>query len=329
MQERPRIGLIGAGGIVSMHAPNLVGFGDVRVFAHEGAEALAAQHPIEVAADLDALIAWSDVVLIATPTHTHYDIAHRALTAGTPVISEKPLTRASAESAELVELSRRSGVPLFPAHVVRYFPAYTALHSAVASGRLGELAVLRFSRSSAFPSASAWYGADELSGGIIMDQMIHDLDQARWLAGEVVSVSAQTTRRSGAEPIQAAQVLLRHTSGAISSCAGTWGPPHLEFRTEFSVAGSRGRLEYSSARETELSFDLAPGSAEGGHLPAVAAAVDPYAREIADFLESLRTGSDARVSAEDGLEAVRIAEAAVLSARTGQPVPLSGDGAER
>lgn len=329
MQERPRIGLVGAGGIVSLHAPNLVAFGEVTVFAHEGAGELAAQHGMDVVTSLDELIAVSDVVLIATPTHTHHEIARRVLGAGIPVIAEKPLARTSAQSAELIDLARRAGVPLFPAHVVRYFPAYAELRRAVESGRLGELAVLRFSRSSAYPAGAEWYGAEELSGGIILDQMIHDLDQARWLAGEVESVFAQATRRSQGDPVHAAHVLLRHTSGAISSCAGVWGPPHLEFTTAFSVAGSLGRLEYSSSRETELSFDLAPVATDGGHLPALSAAVDPYALEVADFLRSLRTGSTPRVTAEDGHEAVRIAEAAVLSARTGQLVRVSETGVAR
>ncbi|MBN9168730.1 MAG: Gfo/Idh/MocA family oxidoreductase, partial [Microbacterium sp.] len=183
--------------------------------------------------------------------------------------------------------------------------------------------------SSAYPAGAEWYGAEELSGGIILDQMIHDLDQARWLAGEVESVFAQATRRSQGDPVHAAHVLLRHTSGAISSCAGVWGPPHLEFTTGFSVAGSLGRLEYSSSRETELSFDLAPVATDGGHLPSLSAAVDPYALEVADFLRSLRTGSTPRVTAEDGHEAVRIAEAAVLSARTGQLVRVSETGVAR
>ena len=172
-------------------------------------------------------------------------MARAAFAEGKAVICEKPLARTHDDALALAGAARAAGAPLYVAHVVRYFPAYAELRRAVESGRLGELAVLRFSRSSAYPAGAEWYGAEELSGGIILDQMIHDLDQARWLAGEVESVFAQATRRSQGDPVHAAHVLLRHASGAISSCAGVWGPHHLEFTTGFSVAGSRGRLEYA------------------------------------------------------------------------------------
>ncbi|MBK0297482.1 gfo/Idh/MocA family oxidoreductase, partial [Bacillus sp. S34] len=67
-----------------------------------------------------------------------------------------------------------------------FFPAYVRLKEAVTTGLLGDLAVLRFVRSGAFPTRTPWFADRALSGGIVMDQMIHDIDIARWVAGEVV-----------------------------------------------------------------------------------------------------------------------------------------------
>jgi myo-inositol 2-dehydrogenase/D-chiro-inositol 1-dehydrogenase len=240
------------------------------------------------------------------------------------VISEKPLARTDAEVAELLDLAAATGAALYPAHVVRYFPAYVRLREAVRSGLLGDLAVLRFFRSGAFPTWSAWFADPRLSGGIILDQMIHDLDIARWLAGDVVSVCATRNRRGpDTSPVEAAHVLLTHGSGAISHVAGVWGPPHLRFTTGYSVAGTGGVLEFNSAAERDYIADLERTSDGGELVPDIDPAEDPYFLVMEDLIRAITTGSQARIAAPDGAAAVRIANAAVQSAETGQPVRLA------
>jgi myo-inositol 2-dehydrogenase/D-chiro-inositol 1-dehydrogenase len=227
-----------------------------------------------------------------------------------------------AEAAEMADAAASAHVGLFPAHVVRYFPAYAALRAAVDQGVLGELGVLRFSRSGAHPTA-AWFADEALSGGVVTDQMIHDLDQARWIAGEVATVSAVATRAAGADqPMAAAHVTLRHTSGAITLASGVWGPPHLTFTTEFSVTGTHGNLAHSSREEDHYLTDLRNPEAASGFLPAVDPADDPYYLELRDFVDAALGGAAPRVSAQDGVAAVELAEAAARSIATGQPVTL-------
>jgi predicted dehydrogenase len=323
MGSSPTIGIVGAGGIAHEHLPNLLALGTVHVFAEEGAPKLGEDFGISVLDSLEELIATSDVVVVATPTFTHFEIARQALEARKPVISEKPLTLGSAESAELIDIADRSGVPLFPAHVVRYFPAYAKLKEIVDQGRLGQLAVLRLSRSTAFPTSAAWFGDHSLSGGIILDQMVHDLDIARWVAGEVTSVFAQATRHENGQPIEAAHVLLRHESGAISEVAGTWGPAHLRFSTDFSAFGTGGTVSHSSTDDGALTLDLGADAGAGAFLPTVDAAANPYGLEMADFFRSIAEGTSPRVSAYDGFAAVQIAECAIESVRSGQTVELT------
>ena len=320
-----KIGVIGAGGISNSHLPHLLALGaDVVVYSVDGAEELVARHGGTVAGSLEELLAAVDVVDVVTPTYTHHELVRRALEAGKDVISEKPLARTDAEAADLQELAERLGRHLYPAHVVRFFPEYVALLEAVRSGSLGELAVLRFSRSGAFPTRTAWFADRALSGGIIMDQMIHDIDIARWLAGEVTRVSAVSTRTGGADhPVEAAHVLLTHASGAISHVAGLWGPAHVEFTTEYSVTGTLGSLEHSSAAERNYHTNLATTTGGGGLLPDVDPAESPYFLELREFVAAIQGRQTPRVVAADGVEAVRLANAALLSLETGQPVDLA------
>ncbi|MDQ1085008.1 MULTISPECIES: Gfo/Idh/MocA family protein [Microbacterium] len=329
MSHQPlRIGLIGAGGISLNHLPHLLALGaEVFVYSEQGAPELVAQVGGTVVDTLDELLDRVDIVDVVTPTFTHYDIIERALAAGKHVISEKPLTRTPEQARELVRAAADAGSQLYPAHVVRWFPEYVQLKHAVDSGVLGELAVLRFSRSGAFPTRTPWFADRALSGGIIMDQMIHDLDIARWVAGEVVTVSAVASRAGDADaPVEAAHVLLTHASGAISHVAGLWGPAHLAFTTEFSVSGTGGTLEHSSAAQRNLLTDLAVSTVGGEAVPDTDPAEDPYYLELQDFLRAFADGETPRVTAADGAAAVAIAAAALESLETGQPVDLTAKG---
>ena len=307
-----------------IHVENLLVLGHpVAVFAESGAPQLAGELAVERRPDYDALLAGADWILIATPTDTHHELALRALAAGRDLIVEKPLARTYAQAAELVATAAAAGRRLFPAHVVRFFPEYVALHEAVAGGRIGRPAVSRFTRSGSFPIRAHWFGEVERSGGLIFDQLIHDLDIARWLAGEVVQVTAVVRHdASGPAPVQAGHVTLRHESGAISLASGVWGAQHVGFSTSFAVAGDGGLLEHESVREVATLTQLDAAVTADGLLPARDPDADPYLDELAAFLDPLDPGRGV-VGARDGAEAVRLAEAALTSLTTGRPVDLA------
>ncbi|GAA3639348.1 Gfo/Idh/MocA family protein [Microlunatus ginsengisoli] len=316
-----RVGVVGAGVMARIHAENLVRLGHrVLIHAQAGAETLAGL--AEMRASYDELLAESDWILIATPTDTHHELAMQAIAAGRDLIVEKPLARTYAQAVELVAAAASAGRRLYPAHVVRFFPEYAALHGAVTEGAIGTPAVLRFTRSGSFPIRAPWFGDPVRSGGIVFDQLIHDLDIARWLAGEVDQVTAIVRHDdSGPAPVQAAHVTLRHRSGAISLASGVWGAQHVGFTTSFSVAGTGGLLEHESAREQPMIMQLDHDQPADGLLPSRSAAADPYLDELAAFLQPDRDSPPARiVTAADGAEAVRLAEAALASLRSGQPV---------
>ena len=321
---KPRIGLVGAGGIASAHLPGLLRSGGaVTVFSEDYGPAFRDNPRIRIASSLDDLLGWAEIVDVATPTNTHHGIVKQALTAGRHVICEKPLALTVDDADELVHLAEHQHVHLFPAHVVRWFPAYRELKQAVSVGSLGELAVMRFVRSGAFPR-QPWFADSSRSGGVVADLMIHDLDIARWLAGDVVRVSAVRQRTADDDhPFEAAHVLLTHASGTITHLAGLWGAGDLHFTTEFSVTGTLGSLAYSSRAEQNYLTD--PGTLASGSTflpPRDEDDDDPYALEIRDFVAACREGTTPRVTAADGLEAVRLAVAALTSIDTGQPVEI-------
>ncbi|WP_420111478.1 Gfo/Idh/MocA family protein [Pseudactinotalea sp.] len=320
--DSPVVAVLGAGGIARPHVDGWAALGaQVRIFSVNGAEELAAATPGAVAVtSIEEAFHGADLVDICTPTTVHPEHVRAAVAAGLDTFCEKPLARTTAEAEALVTLADAAGVRLMPGHVVRWFPAYEALHAAVENDDLGELAVLRFSRTGSRPDRD-WFHDVAASGGIVLDQMIHDLDQALWLAGDVVEVTAQQTAPT-AQRVTSAQVVLVHASGALSYVTGTWGPPGTQFRTTFEVAGTGGLLQHDSTAQPEVVIDARDVGGSTGLLPPIAG-TSPYQLILADFLRWVRGGPQPRLAAADGVAAVRVAEAALRSIASGGTVRLA------
>ncbi|HEU5484385.1 MAG TPA: Gfo/Idh/MocA family oxidoreductase [Microlunatus sp.] len=315
--EPIRIGMIGAGGIAHQHLPAWLSLGAaVAVYSHAGATELVAEFGGAVVDSLDQLLACCDVVDIVTPTPSHAELALAAAAAGRPTVCEKPLARTSHEAERVIETFEAAGLPLYPGHVVRFFGEYAAMHAAVAGGAIGEIAVQRFSRTGSSP-AMAWFHDDVQSGGIVLDQSLHDLDFARWNAGEVATAYAEESESEG---VRSVQVVLTHVSGALSLVHGTWARSGTAFRTTFDIAGTAGVLSHDSADHPALRTDLGelPVAEQGRGLLPVMPYESPFRTELGEFLVGLRGGPPPRVTARDGLAAIRIAEAAPRSLDSGR-----------
>lgn len=320
------IALIGAGGIARVHLPAWTALGArVRLYAPDAhAGELARAHGATLHGSLDEAVEGAAVVDVCTPTDTHRAITLTAVAAGTHVLCEKPLALRSAEAREMADAAAEAGVLLYPGHVVRWFPAYARLREVVASGGLGRVAVARFTRTGRYPTWSPWFSELARSGGILTDQMIHDFDIARWLFGEVIRVHAQhnghLTAPAPADAVASGSAVLTHASGVLTQVVGVWGPPATPFRTTFHVAGTDGTVRHDSLASPGLRVTGTTTEAEG--IPAGDFGESPYLSQIRELAEAFAGGPEPRVSARDGAAAVRIAEAAVESARTGRAVEL-------
>ncbi len=82
-----------------------------------------------------------------------------------------------------------------------------------------------------------------------------------------------------------AHVTLTHESGAISTVQGVWGPPGMEFRTSFDVAGETGTLRFDSTTRGTVDVNLAATQVENSYLPPGTAEESPYLAEIREFAE--------------------------------------------
>lgn len=327
-----KIGIVGVGFMGTTHAAgwaetpaSIVGF---TAETSQEAVALATGYDAQVYPSLDEMLPEVDVVDICSPTHLHCDMALQAAAAGKHIICEKPLARTTKQAQKILAACRKAGVQLLVAHVVRFFPEYALAHSAVKEGQIGNPGVIRLHRGSYRPKKPAgnWFLDEVKSGGILMDLMIHDYDYARWVAGDVESVSARrVTEHHLDAPVDYGLVILSHRSGALSHIAGAWAYPPPTFRTHLEIAGDRGLIEFDSDATAPIQNLILKSSASDAPdvaLPSSPVSESPYTTQIKEFYRALAEGVPARVSAMDGLAAVQIAEAALESAHTGQPVTL-------
>ncbi|MGP6172223.1 Gfo/Idh/MocA family protein [Microbacterium sp. A204] len=287
-----RVGVIGAGEISHDHVRGWLELGaQVTAYSRSGAAALVHDYGLAEVDSLDELLRVSDVVDICTPTTTHPDLVRAALEARVPIICEKPLALTADAAQDLVDEAREAGIPLYPAHVVRFMDDYSAAKRAVDDGEIGAASIARFRRSGAFPTWGSWFADEQQSGGIVLDQMIHDIDFAGWVCGPVVSVCGMRSAPVPGSPAVSAQLQLQHEGGAISYVTGIWGAPGLEFSTRFSIAGDAGVLRHDSR-----------DSAEGE---------SPYTTQLRELARAITGEGTSRVSGADGVEAVRVARAAI------------------
>jgi myo-inositol 2-dehydrogenase/D-chiro-inositol 1-dehydrogenase len=320
MKSPLAVGVVGAGGIAGPHTAAWRALGaDITIYSIDGnAPALAERVGGRAVDSLEQVIDASEIVDVCTPTPVHHEIVLAAVAAGRHIVCEKPLARTHEQGAAICEAAEAAGVQLYPGQVVRFFPEYAAAKAAVVAGRIGTPAVLRFSRRGAAPQMP-WFHDVAQSGGILVDQMIHDMDFARWIAGDVVRVFARITGGEGAPTT--AYAVLTHESGALSHVTGGWGHSKTVFRTTFSLSGSSGLLQYDSLDNPPLAWDLVDGaSAGGGLLPSMDFAESPFLTELREFAAAFGGGPVPRVSAADGLAALDIGLAALESARTGRAV---------
>lgn len=326
-----RVGIVGAGTMGGVHAvgwkntdTELVG---VMSKNKEAALELSKKHGTKTFDTYEALLEQVDIIDICTPTDFHKDMVLQAAKAGKHIICEKPIALKVEDGNAMIEACNKAKVRLFIAMVVRFFPQYSAAQKAVSSGQVGKIGVMRFKRVSYQPTGDeAWFTNEARSGGMLVDLMIHDFDYARWLGGNVKRVFAKSVRTQDPKaPGDYALVTLGFDDGRMALIEGGWAYPPGYFRTSMDIAGSEGVLEWRSDDAVTIQPFLKPTGEKNVArvgVPSSILAEDPYTTEIKHAYDCIKNNKEFLVTAEDGLEALRIALAAKESLKTGKAVTL-------
>jgi len=299
--DRVRTAVIGAGYFGSHHArkhaaiptADLVAVCDV---SEAAAARLAGEVGCEVVTDHRDLVGRVDAVSIATPTAFHFPVARDLIEAGIGVLIEKPLCATLAEADQLIGLSRERGVVLQVGHLERFNATVAALEPLI--DRPGFIQCDRISP----------YRGRGTDVSVVMDMMIHDIDLVLTLVRSPIEWidAVGVPVLSDADDISSARI--RFESG----CVATFTASRVSWKTQRTMrVFQHNAYLMADLNEGKLTVTRRTATEDGGTQLTSDTRThekrDALEAEVAAFIEAVRTGSQPKVSGEDGRAALEAA----------------------
>ncbi|MGH3017668.1 MAG: Gfo/Idh/MocA family protein [Gaiellaceae bacterium] len=215
----------------------------------------------------DALLAdpQVDVVHVTTPNHLHHSQVRDALAAGKHVVCEKPLATTSAESAELLELARKSGLVHCTNFNLRFYPIAHQARALVASGALGDVWNVHGGYLQdwlLYPTDWNWRLEPEKGGALraVADIGSHWMDLAQWVTGRrIEAVFADFTTALPVRQRPAGEVETFAAAGEVERVEApmtTEDIAHLLFRLERGGVGAAVISQVSAGRKNSLRLEV-------------------------------------------------------------------------
>lgn len=197
-----KIGIVGTGGMGTVHYSNYQHIDKVKVVAFVGKSEKSKEKgrqldlPVYESIDLMCKNEDIDIVDICTPTYLHYDHVKSALNNSKHVICEKPLTLSLDKAKDLYDLAKTKQRHLYVAQVVQFTKSSDVLREIVSDNRFGKPLDAVFERLSAKPNWSndSWMFDKSKAGLIPYDLHIHDLDLITSLFGKPKNIKVQKSQ---------------------------------------------------------------------------------------------------------------------------------------
>ncbi len=330
-----RFAIVGAGRIGTVHAKAIVSNNNAILAAlydanRETAQNLAQnyRHTGCEIRDLDDITNADDIdaVVICTPTDTHAELIEILANAGKAVFCEKPIDLDLDRVRACVNIVNNTGIRFMVGLNRRFDPHFLALKQAISDGDIGNVEMIQItSRDPGAPPADYIRS----SGGIFKDMTIHDFDMARFLLPEepthiYATASVLTDPKiSTLGDFDSASIIITTASGIHCSISNsrraTYG-----YDQRIEVHGSKGMVRAENQRPVSIERAGATGFTRPPlHDFFMTRYLEAYAAEISAFIEGIEKGIAIAPDAKDGLQALVLAEAALLSVKQKRAVALS------
>ena len=280
-----------------------------------------------------------DGAIVATPNPLHVPVALACVERGIPVLVEKPVADTVEAGRRLVEAARRAGVPVLVGHHRRHNPRIEKARDIVQGGGIGTLAAVSALWLLQKPEDyfdTRW--RREPGGGPLLINLIHDIDDLRFICGEIAEIRALTANSVRGFPVEdSAAVAFRFAGGAVGTAtvsdavAAPWSweissgenPVYpCEHENCYFFSGTSGSLALPAMELWSYR------GKSGWHAPLTKEAIavkdeDPLVRQLRHFCDVIRGKEKPRIDAEDGLRTLAALQAVNQAASSGRPVVLS------
>jgi predicted dehydrogenase len=272
-----------------------------------------------------------DAVVVATPVKYHFPLAKASLLAGKHTLIEKPMAAASAECEELIEIAKRSGLVLMVGHTFLYSAPVRKIAEIVQAGDIGEIRYINSRRLN--------LGLFQKDINVAWDLAPHDISIILHVLGE----SPQTVNCQGNAHVtpgiqDVTNISLSFRQKRFATIQSSWLEPRKV--RDMTIVGTRRMIVYDDLQTHEkiriydvrverpphydtfadFHYSYHYGDSYIPHLQQE----EPLKAECQHFLDCIKNGARPLTSGHEGLELVRILEAASTSLREGgAPVALS------
>lgn len=303
-KKKLRAAVVGVGHLGRFHAQKYKMVPEVELLylcdANEArVKEIASELNVDFLTDVQKLIGKIDIATIAASTPAHFEIAKTLLSNGIHVHVEKPMTSTVTEAKELCAIARSKKLKLQVGHVERFNPALLA-----AKEKLKSPLFIECHRLAPFKPRS-------MEVSVVLDLMIHDLDVILSLVGSKVKTVAAVGTPVLTKNIDIANARLEFTSGVVANVTASRVSQQAVrkfrvFQRDQYLSMDFGSGEVSLMTKTgELKdFEKLPIERESWNLEKG----DALLSETKSFVEAVLTDTDCKVSGEDGLIALELAE---------------------
>lgn len=232
----------------------------------------------------------------------------KALKAGKHVLVEKPMAANSKQAEAVLKMAEKQGLQLTVGFLMRFIPSVQYLKSSLTKGSFGKVVSATAKRVSEWPERIG-------DVGVVKDLAIHDIDMMRYLfEDEPLAVYAKAGRLKHKRFEDYAHIMLTFCDEKNAFIEANWLTP---YKTRvLTITGSQAiiKLDY-------ITQELTIESAKETLQPRIPWQ-EPLKLELQHFVKSILSKEKPMVSGLDGLMAIKIAEAALKSSRTGRVVKI-------
>lgn len=259
----------------------------------------------KVSRDLNEILKNPEITAVAvvTPSHTHYGIVKKLLTAGKHVYVEKPISTVAQEAMELSKLANERGLVLMVGHLLLYHPAVNRLKMLVDEGVLGEIIYAQSDR------LNVNYFKNDRS--VMWDLAPHDVSMISYVIGKepVRVISAFGCSSDGNEIMDITHLGIEFENGVIAQISDSWITPKKHVILLIRGTKATAVLDDTAAENKLQVFDNhSAGTSKDVHLDYLE--IEPLKLECQHFVQCCETGKKARSDGENGVSVVKILEEA-------------------
>jgi len=298
-----------------------------------------------------------DVLDICTPPNLHYPLSMAGIREGKHILCEKPLAMNASEGREMAEAARDRGIVHYVNHNYRRCPAVVLAKEIISSGKLGRVLHWRgvYMNCNLLDPALpiGWNMVKDIAGsGPLSALNSHSVDLARYLVGEIASVSAVNRVIVPERPVKgggtgkvttedASCMVVEFENGAIGSFDTSRFASGRKNYNSFEIYGSRGSLAFNFERMNELQYHSEddPPETQGFRTINVSESFHPYMtawwphghpigyehtffHAFTDFIQAVDGNKKIKPDFYDGWRGMQFIDAALKAGETGARVYL-------